>query len=151
MKKILLLLLVTILSIPVLAQETNVSGTVTDEADGVPLPGVNVVVKGTTNGTVTNSDGKYSLTVPSPSSTLVFSFIGLVTQEVEVAGRQVIDLPMKSDITQLSEVVVTALGIERKRNELPYAAQQVTGDQIAATRNANFVNAPFRKSRRYRH
>ena len=141
MKKILLLLLVTILSIPVLAQETNVSGTVTDEADGVPLPGVNVVVKGTTNGTVTNSDGKYSLTVPSPSSTLVFSFIGLVTQEVEVAGRQVIDVPMKSDITQLSEVVVTALGIERKRNELPYAAQQVTGDQITSTRNANFVNA----------
>ena len=100
MKKILLLFLVAILSIPVLAQETNVSGTVTDEADGAPLPGVNVVVKGTTNGTVTNSDGKYSLTVPSPSSTLVFSFIGLVTQEVEVAGRQVIDLPMKSDITK---------------------------------------------------
>ncbi|HET6540499.1 MAG TPA: carboxypeptidase-like regulatory domain-containing protein, partial [Chryseolinea sp.] len=141
MKKILLLLLVTILSIPVLAQETNVSGSVTDESDGTPLPGVNVVVKGTTNGTVTNSDGKYSLTVPSPSSTLVFSFIGLVTQEVEVGGRQVIDVPMKSDITQLSEVVVTALGIERKRNELPYAAQQVTGDQITTTRNANFVNA----------
>ncbi len=141
MKKILLLLLVTILSIPVLAQETNVSGSVTDEGDGAPLPGVNVVVKGTTNGTVTDSNGKYSLTVPSSSSTLVFSFIGLVTQEVEVGGRQVIDVPMKSDITQLNEVVVTALGIERKRNELPYAAQQVTGDQITSTRNANFVNA----------
>ena len=141
MKKILLLLLVTILSIPVLAQETNVSGKVTDEADGAPLPGVNVVVKGTTNGTVTDSNGKYSLTVPSSSNTLVFSFIGLVTQEVEVGGRQVIDVPMKADITQLNEVVVTALGIERKRNELPYAAQQVTGDQITTTRNANFVNA----------
>ncbi len=141
MKKILQLFLVTILSSSAFAQEINVSGKVTDEADGLPLPGVNVVVKGTTNGTVTDSEGKYGLTVPSSSSVLVFSFIGLVTQEVEVSGRQVIDVPMASDITQLNEVVVTALGIERKRNELPYAAQQVTGDQIATTRNANFVNA----------
>src|SRR5688572_7839621 len=141
MKKILLLFLVTILSILVLAQETEVSGRVTDQADGAPLPGVNVVVNGTTNGTVTDSNGRYTLTVPNSSSTLVFSFIGLVTQEIELAGRQVIDVPMASDITQLNEVVVTALGIERKRNELPYAAQQVSGDQITTTRNANFVNA----------
>jgi TonB-linked SusC/RagA family outer membrane protein len=141
MKKFLQLFLVTILSSSAFAQEINVSGKVTDATDGVPLPGVNVVVKGTTNGTVTDSEGKYGLTVPNASSVLVFSFIGLVTQEVEVGGRQVIDVPMASDITQLNEVVVTALGIERKRNELPYAASQVTGDQISTTRNSNFVNA----------
>ena len=141
MKKILLFCLVTILSSSAFAQEMNVSGRVTDATDGIPLPGVNVVVKGTTNGTVTDTDGRYSLTVPSASSTLVFSFIGLVTQEIDIASRQVVDVPMASDITQLSEVVVTALGIERKRNELPYAAQQVTGEQITSTRNANFVNA----------
>jgi TonB-linked SusC/RagA family outer membrane protein len=141
MKRILLLCLVTILSASAFAQEMNVSGRVTDANDGLPLPGVNVVVKGTTNGTVTDTDGRYNITVPAPSSVLVFSFIGLVTQEIDIAGRQVIDVPMASDVTQLSEVVVTALGIERKRNELPYAASQVTGEQIATTRNANFVNA----------
>lgn len=141
MKQILLFCLGAILSVSALAQEMNVSGRVTDATDGLPLPGVNVVVKGTTNGTVTDTDGRYSLNVPTSNSVLVFSFIGLVTQEIDIAGRQVVDVPMASDVTQLTEVVVTALGIERKRNELPYAAQQVTGDQIAATRNANFVNA----------
>ena len=141
MKKILLLSLVIILSTSLYAQDMNVSGTVTDATDGIPIPGVNVIVKGTSNGTTTDTNGKYSLTVTSSSSVLVFSFIGLSTQEVEVGVRQVIDVAMVSDIMQLNEVVVTALGIERKRNELPYAAQQVTGDQIATTRNSNFVNA----------
>jgi TonB-linked SusC/RagA family outer membrane protein len=141
MKKILLLSLVIILSGAIRAQDMNVSGTVTDATDGIPLPGVNVIVKGTSNGTTTDTNGKYSLTVTGSSNVLVFSFIGLSTQEVEVGTRQVIDVAMASDITQLNEVVVTALGIERKRNELPYAAQQVTGDQIANTRNSNFVNA----------
>jgi TonB-linked SusC/RagA family outer membrane protein len=141
MKKILLLSLVIILSASLYAQDMNVSGTVTDATDGIPIPGVNVIVKGTSNGTTTDTNGKYSLTVTSSSSVLVFSFIGLSTQEVEVGTRQVIDVVMVSDIMQLNEVVVTALGIERKRNELPYAAQQVTGDQIATTRNSNFVNA----------
>lgn len=141
MKKILPVIFMTMLSSWASAQELNVSGSVTDATDGIPLPGVNVVVKGTTNGTVTDSQGKYNLTVPNASSVLIFSFIGLVTKEVEVNGRQTIDVPMTADVTQLNEVVVTALGIERKRNELPYAAQQVTGEQIAATRNSNFVNA----------
>jgi TonB-linked SusC/RagA family outer membrane protein len=141
MKKILLFCLVTMLSASAFAQDMNVTGRVTDATDGLPLPGVNVVVKGTTNGTVTDTDGRYSLTVSNSANVLIFSFIGLVTQEIEISGRQVIDVPMRSDVTQLSEVVVTALGIERKRNELPYAAQQVTGEQITATRNANFVNA----------
>lgn len=140
MKKILLILLVSILSASVYAQ-VSISGKVTDASDGSPLPGVNVIVKGTSNGTTTDSEGRFTLNVPATNSVLVFSFIGLVTQEVDIAGRTQLDVSMASDITQLGEVVVTALGIERKRNELPYAAQQVTSEQLTQTRNANFVGA----------
>src|SRR5688572_22800881 len=98
MKKTLLFFLMTILSVGMYAQDRTVSGRVTDESDGSPLPGVNVVLKGTTNGTVTDTDGRYSLSVPAASNALIFSFIGLVTQEVSLDGRQVIDIVMKSDV-----------------------------------------------------
>src|SRR5687767_3897989 len=141
MKKILLFFLVTILSSSLYAQDINVSGRVTDSSDGSSLPGVNVLLKGTANGTTTDSDGRYRLSVPAESSVLVFSSIGLTTQEIEVSGRSEINVTMTADVKQLSEVVVTALGIERKRNELTYSSQQVTSDQITSTRNSNFVNA----------
>src|SRR5690606_16800548 len=102
-----------------------VSGQVTDAEDGSGLPGVNVVLQGTTNGTVTDANGDYTLTVPSETGTLVFTFVGMATQEVQISGRTRIDVALKTDVSQLSEVVVTALGIERNRNELPYAAQEV--------------------------
>jgi hypothetical protein len=86
----------------------NVRGIVMSD-DGLPLPGVNVVVKGTTIGTVTDVGGNYSLTLPNESSTLVFAFIGLTTQEVTVSKPE-INVNMQSDVTQLNEVVVTALG-----------------------------------------
>lgn len=140
MKQILLLFLLSI-PLALTAQEMTVSGKVADADQRMPLPGVNVIVKGTANGTTTDADGMYSIQVPGPSSVLVFSFIGLTTQEVQVEGRQQIDVYMQSDVTQLGEVVVTALGIERNRNELPYAAQQVGGEQLVTTRNTNFVNA----------
>ncbi|MEJ7643802.1 MAG: mucoidy inhibitor MuiA family protein [Chryseolinea sp.] len=90
----------------------NVKGTVVSEADGQPAPGVNVVVKGTTIGTVTDVNGNYSLTLPNNASTLVYSFIGMVTQEVQISGPQV-SVRMQHDIAQLSEVVVTGYGEER--------------------------------------
>lgn len=120
--------------------QMTVSGTVTDE-EGSSLPGVNVVEKGTSNGAVTDSNGEYSIETSTPAPVLVFTFIGLQTQEVPVNGRTTIDVVMQADVQQLSEVVVTALGIERQRNELPYAAQQVTSEQVTRTRNNNFVNA----------
>lgn len=123
------------------AQNITVSGTVTSAEDGSALPGVNVLVKGTANGTATDADGKYSLSVPASGATLVFSFIGLKAQEIEVGGRTTIDIALALDATELSEVVVTALGIERNKNELGYAAQQVTGDQISSTRGVNFVSS----------
>jgi TonB-linked SusC/RagA family outer membrane protein len=143
MKKILssvVLVCAILLSIPVLSQNTNVSGVVSDE-QGAPLPGVSVVEKGNTaNGTVTDVDGKYNLTVP-PAATLIFTFIGLETQEVAVNNQTTVDIRMRTDVRQLSEVVVTAQGIERTKNELPYAAQKVTGEELNRTRDPNFVNS----------
>jgi TonB-linked SusC/RagA family outer membrane protein len=144
MKRILLLCLtamLTLVSASLWAQDRAVSGKVTSVEDGSPLPGVNVVLKGTTSGTVTDVDGNYRLTVPQDGGTLVFTFIGLQSQEVAVGARSTVDLQMTADVQQLSEVVVTAMGIEKTKNELAYAAQKVDGDQVSQTRDNNFVNA----------
>src|SRR5258707_6950543 len=109
MKKFLLLCFSFGFALSVWAQDRVVTGKVTTSEDGSALPGVNVVFKGTTNGTVTDSEGKYSLSVPGSGGTLVFTFIGLKTEEVEIGERTVVDMQLKQDVTQLSEVVVTAL------------------------------------------
>ncbi len=121
------------------AQERTVTGRVTAD-DGSALPGVNVVVKGSSAGTVTDASGRYSITAPN-DATLVFSFVGLQTQEVPIGNRNTIDVALASDVRQLGEVVVTAQGIERSKNELPYAAQQVEGEQVSRVRDNNFTNA----------
>ncbi|MEQ8572684.1 MAG: TonB-dependent receptor plug domain-containing protein, partial [Fulvivirga sp.] len=123
------------------AQERVVSGKVSSIDDGSTLPGVNVVLKGTTTGTVTDIDGNYRLSVPSDGGTLVFSFIGLATEEVAVGARSVIDIQMSPDVTQLSEVVVTAVGIEQNKRALGYSVQNVAADDIVNARETNLVNA----------
>ncbi|MEP6737579.1 MAG: SusC/RagA family TonB-linked outer membrane protein [Chryseolinea sp.] len=124
----------------VFAQEFKVTGSVIASGDGSSIPGVNVIVRGSTNGTVTDANGKFVITT-DPDATLVISFIGFKTSEVSVEGRSVLEIRLASDVTALEEVVVTALGIERKKNELPYAAQQVSADQIVQARGINFVNS----------
>jgi len=132
MRKFLLISFLCLLHVSVVwAQERTVTGKVTAAEDGSPLPGVNVVIKGTTVGTVTDANGGYQLAVPATSSTLVFSFIGLVTQEIDIGGRTTIDLFMTQDITQLGEVVVTAAGIERQTKALGYTVANIGGDKIA--------------------
>lgn len=84
--------------------------------NGETLPGVNVLLKGTNIGTVTDMDGKYSITVPNSTGTLVFSFIGFSSQEIPISGRNIIDVTMVDESQALGEVVVTAFGLERKRN-----------------------------------
>lgn len=123
----------------VLAQE-RITGKVLSQEEGTALPGVNVIVKGTTNGTVTDSDGNYTISAPG-DGVLIFTFIGLTTQEVSIGGRTTVDVTMVQDAMQLSEVVVTALGIERSKNELPYAAQEVRGDDVSRGRSTNFVTS----------
>ncbi len=140
MKKRLLKLtcLIMLLSVSVYAQK--VTGKVTSETDGAPMPGVSVLVKGTATGTATDSDGSYALNVSDVSNgTLVFSFIGYVTKEVSLQGRSVVDVVLSEDATQLSEVVVTALGISRETKTLVYATQQVKPSQLVEVRDANNV------------
>ncbi len=132
MKKFLLTGFALALVFTLWAQERTVTGRVTSTEDGSPLPGVNVLVKGTTTGTVTDADGRYSISVPSPNAQLVFSFIGLQTQEITVGERTVVDVSLALDVTQLSEVVVTSQGIAREKKALGYAVTSVGSDQIAA-------------------
>src|SRR5690606_20513777 len=140
MKNILLLGLSLFLASAIaFAQGRNVSGTVTSEEDGEPIPGVTVLVKGTTVGAATDVDGRYSLSIPDNGTVLVFSFIGMATQEVSISNRTVIDAVLQVDAEELSEVVVTAMGIERNKNELVYSAQQVQGDQVSRVRSTDFV------------
>jgi TonB-dependent starch-binding outer membrane protein SusC len=98
------------------AQERTVSGKVTSSEDGSPLPGVNVVVKGTTIGTSTDSNGNYSIEISGLQNVLVFTFIGLQTQEVQIGSRTQIDVSMQSDVAQLTEVIVTGYREESKRS-----------------------------------
>lgn len=122
------------------AQEVTVSGTVTDEADNSPLPGVTVIVKGTTQGTITDIDGKYSLKADQ-SATLVFSYVGYESQEVEVGAQTSINITMTTDAKALEEVVVTAVGIEANKASLGYSVQNLGGDAVVEARETNLVNA----------
>src|SRR5258706_15762218 len=101
MKKFLLMCFSFGFAISVWAQDRVVTGKVTSTDDGSTLPGVNVVLKGTTNGTVSDSDGNYKLAIPATGGTLVFSFIGLQTTELEIGERSVLDVQLGSDVKQL--------------------------------------------------
>ena len=128
MKKILLLsTFVCAFAFVAMAQRT-VTGSVTDDS-GEGLPGVNVVVKGTTTGTTTNLDGSFSLSVED-GTTLVFSFVGFAEQEIAVGARTVIDVTLIQDVTQLSEVVVTALGLTQEKASLGYGVTSVSSDEL---------------------
>ena len=131
MKKFLLVCFSLVFVLSAWAQERVVSGKVSATEDGTTLPGVNVVLKGTTNGTVTDTDGNYKLTVPAEGGALVFSFIGLQTSEVSIGDRSVIDVQLGLDVKQLTEVVVTAQGIERDRKALGYAATTISSTDLA--------------------
>lgn len=113
-----------------MAQGLNVTGRVTSAEDGDALPGVNVVLKGSTTGTVTDISGDYTIAVPDAEGTLVFSFIGFETLEVPIGGRTSIDVQMRQDVTQLSEIVVTGANIERERKSLGYRVESVGGEKI---------------------
>lgn len=101
----------------VIAQEKTITGTVTSFSDGGTLPGVNVVVKGTTIGTITNIDGQYEIQVPADATTLVFSFVGMVPEEAEIGSQTVIDITMVADIMGLDEVVVIGYGTQKKSDK----------------------------------
>lgn len=116
----------------------SVSGTVKD-TKGEPLIGVSVLVKGTTNGTVTDLDGKFTLKV-SVGDVLEFSYIGYSNQSVTVANAAPLNVVLGEDTEVLEEVVVTALGIKRSEKALSYNVQKVGGESLTAVKDANFMN-----------
>jgi TonB-linked SusC/RagA family outer membrane protein len=125
-----------------LAQTIVITGTVTSAVAGEgAIPGVTVQVKGTTIGTTTDVNGKYSITVPQNATTLIFSYIGMKKSEVEIANRTVINGVMQADLLGLNEVVVTALGISREKKALGYSVQDLGGDKIEKAKVSNIVNA----------
>ena len=105
------------------------------------MPGVNVIVKGTSVGTTSDVGGKYTISMPDGSTVLVFSFIGYASQEIEVGTRSSIEVAMTEDVQQLSEVVVTALGVERSTKALNYSVTEVAGDKFTEARENNLGNA----------
>ena len=109
----LLIILLTSLSVQVFAQDVRITGTVIGEADKFPIIGANVLVKGTTIGTITDVDGKFSLDVPQ-NATLVVSYIGCQTQEIKVTGAKTLNIAMKDDAIGLEDVVVIGYGSQKK-------------------------------------
>lgn len=123
-----------------MAQNRTITGTVTDQADGMPLPGVTVVIKGTKVGTQTNASGKYSLVVPAGSAELIFSYLGY-TPQTKAISSNVVNASLASDAQSLSEVVITgALGIQRQKKDLGYATTNVTGAEITKASAVNLAN-----------
>jgi TonB-linked SusC/RagA family outer membrane protein len=141
MRKFLLTCFALAVALHSFAQERTVSGTVTSTEDGSPLPGVNVIVKGTTSGTATDSDGKFAIGLPATGGSLVFSFIGLESKEITVGDRSIVDVSLALDVTQLSEVVVTALGLERESKTLGFSVKEIKNEELTVGRTTNVVNA----------
>lgn len=122
------------------AQVKKVTGHVTSDEDGLPVVGASVLVKGTNVGTVTDIDGNFTLSnVPSSAETLVISFIGLESQEVD--AKPVVNVVLKSDSEILDEVVVTAMGISREKKALAYAVQDVKGEELTQAASTSLSSA----------
>jgi TonB-linked SusC/RagA family outer membrane protein len=137
---LLLLSLLCLFSVSAVAQ-SRVAGRIISGEDSTPLPGVNITVKGTSSGTISDAEGNYTIDVPNADAVLVFSFVGYTSQEVSLGGRTSIDITLATDAAQLSEVVVTALGIEREKRGLGYSVQEIDGDNMTKARETNIGNA----------
>ena len=122
------------------AQERTITGTINSDADGLSLPGVNVVVKGTSIGTITDANGRYSITVSSDAQTLEFSFVGMQTQEVTIGNSTVIDISMIVAVEALDEVVVTSLGIEREKKALGFSVQELEQEEMSSARELSVAH-----------
>ncbi len=123
------------------AQDRLVQGKVTSAEDNSPIPGVNILSMGKAVGTVSDVDGIYSLQVPTSTSSLVFSFIGFKTIEVELGERSILDVSLEVDITQLSEVVVTGTGVPTEKRKLAFAVESVTTDKLPIVPTASIDQA----------
>ena len=138
MKKILFVLTCLFCSAAMMASIT-VTGTVISAEDGLPVIGASVLEKGTSNGTITDFDGIYELTV-ADDAVLVFSYVGLSSQELKVTGPNM-DVTLKGDAIAMEEVVVTAMGVVQEKKRLNFAVQNIGGEALTENKSANFVNS----------
>lgn len=138
-RKLLALLMIVIAVLNAHAQGQQVKGVVTSSDDGQPIPGVSVVVKGTTSGTTTDFDGQYTLTAPS-GATLVFSFVGMSTAEEAVNGRTQINVALKANLQDIDEVVVVGYGTQKK-SLVTGAISKVSGDDLKQTSDMRVTQA----------
>ena len=138
MKKILFVLTCLMASVAMMASIT-VTGTVISAEDGLPVIGASVLEKGTSNGTITDFDGIYELTV-ADDAVLVFSYVGLTSQELKVSGPKM-DVTLQGDAIAMEEVVVTAMGVVQEKKRLNFAVQNIGGDALTENKSANFVNS----------
>ncbi|MEN8121589.1 MAG: SusC/RagA family TonB-linked outer membrane protein [Bacteroidota bacterium] len=140
MRKIVFMLAFLFIGMQVFAQST-ITGTVTDNNDQ-SVPGVNVWVKGFSDiGTITDMDGKYTISVPAEATTLGFSFMGMKTREVAIGGQTTINVVLESEDQFIDDVVVTALGITRSKKALGYAVQEVNSDELKKSGKSDMVSA----------
>lgn len=136
-KFVLMLALIALVGIQGVFAQTSVKGTVTSSEDGSTLPGVSVVVEGTSLGTTTDMDGKFTLSVPANAKALVFSFVGMEKQVVPFTGQTVMNVVLKSSALDLDEFVVTALGISREKKSLGYAVDNLGEEALGEVRASN--------------
>jgi len=139
-KFILILFGFLLFSLVTYAQKT-ISGKVTDATDGSGIPGVSVLVKGTTAGATTQPNGTYTINVPANGTVLVFTYLGFETQEVTIGSRTEINIALATGTQTLEGIVVTALGIKRSEKSIGYATQQVNGDNLTLTKEQNVIGS----------
>ena len=122
------------------AQQQTISGRVTDSS-GEPMVGATVRAPNSNAGSLTNSEGRYEISVPQDASLLIFSFIGYTNQEISIEGRSTIDVTLESEEVQLGDVVITALGIRKESKKLGYATTSIAPEEVNVNRTPNFMNA----------
>lgn len=122
------------------AQQQTVAGVVFD-GDGLPLPGATVIVKGTSKGTNTNFDGEFTIQVPNPNTILEVSFMGFRSKEIAANSKELSNIILEEDVSTLSEVVVTALGLTREKKSLGYSVTEVNSDELTKTESGNWLNS----------
>ncbi len=143
LRKLLLKALGIFIGFPLMAQVT-VTGTVTDQTDNLSVPGVTVLEKGTQNGTITDFEGNYSIQV-NEGAVLIFSFVGMETKEVQLGNSNVVNVTLVTSITELSEVVVTAYGVEKEKKSLGFAQTEVLGEELTQAKDVSMASMLYGK------
>ncbi|MBC6988450.1 SusC/RagA family TonB-linked outer membrane protein [Hymenobacter sp. BT491] len=143
MRKLLLMVLLFSLALlqQAVAQNRSISGQVTDQTSGNGLPGATVILKGTNQGVSTNADGTFTLSVPATGGTLVISSVGYLATERPIGNDSKINIRLTEDTKQLSEVVVTAFGVEQQRKSLGYSVSEIKNEELTQARQTNVVSS----------